>query len=236
MMKMGLAYLMTATAARLLTPSAAFTTSRLANCRCASASVCPAITSLPQLSSRLFMSTTATGSAVEETAKKNSKVPITLLSGFLGAGKTCTLQHLLENTEGVKIGVIVNDVANVNIDAKLISGKKNGVVELQNGCACCSLADELLTSVDTLLGDERKFDALVVELSGVADPVAIKSNWNNAKVQGHPVTLKADVSQVVTLVDASTFGTDWMVSCIVVFTMTKRSMCSLFAVMGRGRR
>jgi G3E family GTPase len=158
------------------------------------------------------MSSTA-GSDSDSTleTKKKNKVPITLLSGFLGAGKTSTLQHLLENTEGVKIGVIVNDVANVNIDAKLISGKTNGVVELQNGCACCSLADELLTSVDTLLGDARKFDALVVELSGVADPVAIKSNWNNAKEQGHPVTEKADLSQVVTLVDACTFGTDWMV-------------------------
>lgn len=154
-------------------------------------------------SSHLYMSSAAD-------SKTDEKVPITLLSGFLGAGKTSTLQHLLENTEGVKIGVIVNDVASVNIDAKLVSGKNNGVVELQNGCACCSLADELLTSVDTMLGNKRQFDAVIVELSGVADPVAIKSNWNAAKMQGHPVTGKADVSQIVTLVDASTFGTDWM--------------------------
>jgi hypothetical protein len=103
------------------------------------------------------------------------KVPIVLLSGFLGAGKTCTLQHLLENTDGVKIGIIVNDVASVNIDAKLVSSSMNGVVELQNGCACCSLADELLTSVDLLLGN-HELDAVVVELSGVADPVAIQAN------------------------------------------------------------
>jgi hypothetical protein len=212
-MKMVLAYLTTATAARLLTGSTALTASRIAYRRPAGA-VRPAITSLwkPQPSSHLFMSSTAGSDSTLETKKKKKKVPITLLSGFLGAGKTSTLQHLLENTEGVKIGVIVNDVANVNIDAKLISGRTNGVVELQNGCACCSLADELLTSVETLLGDTREFDALVVELSGVADPVSVKFNWNNAKTQGHPVTEKADISQVVTLVDACTFGTDWMVS------------------------
>ncbi|KAG7350303.1 CobW/hypB/UreG, nucleotide-binding domain containing protein [Nitzschia inconspicua] len=156
-----------------------------------------------------------------------TKVPVTLLSGFLGSGKTSTLQHLLENTDGLRIGVIVNDMASVNIDAKLVSaaGKSNsGILELQNGCACCSLADELLTTVDTLLESRSSskqksnkdstasttFDALVVELSGVADPVAIQTNWNTAKLQGHPVTKKAQLQRVVTLVDASTFGTDWM--------------------------
>ena len=119
---------------------------------------------------------------------------------------------MLENTDGVKIGVIVNDVASVNIDAKLISGtSQDGMIELQNGCACCSLADELLTAVDSLL--KRKggqLDALVVELSGVADPVAIKSNWKTAKLQNHPATKLTDVTKVVTLVDACTFGSDWM--------------------------
>jgi G3E family GTPase len=135
---------------------------------------------------------------------------MTLLSGFLGSGKTTTLKHLLENTEGVKIGVIVNDVASVNIDAKLVSATNQGIVELQNGCACCSLADELLTSVQTLLQKKQGFDALVVELSGVADPVSVKSNWQTAKLQGHPVTYETDVTKVVTVVDACTFGTDYM--------------------------
>jgi G3E family GTPase len=166
-------------------------------------------------------------SSVDQETHQNSisdtdKVPITLLSGFLGSGKTSTLQHLLENTQGLQIGVIVNDMASVNIDAKLVSAAGNsnsGILELQNGCACCSLADELLTTVDTLLEsrgksakneNKRPFDAVVIELSGVADPVAIRSNWNAAKTQGHPATRKADVQQIVTLVDASTFGTDWM--------------------------
>jgi G3E family GTPase len=143
----------------------------------------------------------------------------------------------MENSDGLQIGVIVNDVASVNIDAKLVSAaslSQSGVVELQNGCACCSLADELLTSVEGLLESRnqrvraagagkggmdgasvsenaiRPFDAVVVELSGVADPMSVKQNWNFAKMQGHPVTEAADISHVVTLVDASTFGTDWM--------------------------
>ena len=126
---------------------------------------------------------------------------------------------MLENTDGVKIGVIVNDVASVNIDAKLISGTsqngmielQNGMIELQNGCACCSLADELLTAVDSLLNRKGgELDALVVELSGVADPVAIKANWKAAVQQNHPATKLTDVTKVVTLVDACTFGSDWM--------------------------
>lgn len=118
----------------------------------------------------------------------------------------------MENTDGVKIGIIVNDVASVNIDAKLISGtSKDGMIELQNGCACCSLADELLTAVETLL--KRKggeLDAVVVELSGVADPAAIKANWKAAKQQNHPATKLTDLTKFVTLVDACTFGSDWM--------------------------
>jgi G3E family GTPase len=154
-------------------------------------------------SQRLFASSATSDS-------KQQPIPMTLLSGFLGSGKTTTLKHLLENTEGVKIGVIVNDVASVNIDAKLVSATNQGIVELQNGCACCSLADELLTSVQTLLQKKQGFDALVVELSGVADPVSVKSNWQTAKLQGHPVTYETDVTKVVTVVDACTFGTDYM--------------------------
>eukprot|EP00521_Asterionellopsis_glacialis_P006347 CAMPEP_0195282502 /NCGR_PEP_ID=MMETSP0707-20130614/1339_1 /TAXON_ID=33640 /ORGANISM="Asterionellopsis glacialis, Strain CCMP134" /LENGTH=579 /DNA_ID=CAMNT_0040341473 /DNA_START=91 /DNA_END=1830 /DNA_ORIENTATION=- len=145
-------------------------------------------------------------------AAADKPIPITLLSGFLGSGKTTTLKHLLENTDGVKIGVIVNDVAEVNIDAKLVAADNQGTIELQNGCACCSLADELLVSVENLI-EQRKdkgMDAVVVELSGVADPEAVKRNWLDAKAKEHPVTKIADLSRVVTVVDACTFGTDWM--------------------------
>jgi len=141
-------------------------------------------------------------------------VPITLLSGFLGSGKTTTLKHLLENSEGVRIGVIVNDVANVNIDAKLIKSTTSeedrvNTIELQNGCACCSLADELLTSVQSLM-DGRDLEEVVVELSGVANPDSVRYNWEESSQADHPATKLASVSRVVNLIDACTFGTDWM--------------------------
>lgn len=143
---------------------------------------------------------------------KAEPIPITLLSGFLGTGKTTTLKHLLENRDNVKVGVIVNDVASVNIDAKLVKQDGNadavadGMVELQNGCLCCSLADELFFSVEDLIkgGD---LDCVVVELSGVADPQVIRKNWEMAP---QPIQDQATVSKVVTVVDASTFGVDYM--------------------------
>lgn len=110
----------------------------------------------------------------------------------------------------------------MNIDAKLISNSDSNnsnrvdsmaeaVVELQNGCACCSLADELFTSIERLTeGGKRELDAIIVELSGVADPVAVRDNWEKAKIQGVPATQLADLQRTVTLVDSSTFGTDWM--------------------------
>jgi G3E family GTPase len=176
-------------------------------------------------------STTEAAKEEEETKTKDDdenekKIPITLLAGFLGSGKTTTLQNLLTNNEGMRIGVVVNDVASVNIDQKLISNTQNektivagdDTVELQNGCACCSLADDFLISIEQLVssknkqGGERRrdLDAIVVELSGVADPVAVRKNWEKALLTNHEATKYAEFKNVVTLVDSSTFGTDWM--------------------------
>mmetsp|Transcript_10539 Transcript_10539/g.19148 ORF Transcript_10539/g.19148 Transcript_10539/m.19148 type:complete len:677 (+) Transcript_10539:86-2116(+) len=172
-------------------------------------------------------------SSTSTTTSKDSAhkpIPTILLAGFLGSGKTSALKHLLENNSNIKIGTIVNDVASVNIDAKLISNisdpnrngadvdgnnfleaNAEGVVELQNGCACCSLKDELFASVERLTrGGERELDAIVVELSGVADPSAVRENWEDARLQGHPATRIATLSRTVTVIDACTFGTDWM--------------------------
>jgi G3E family GTPase len=154
-----------------------------------------------------LFSTAADASTKETTSITKKPVPITLLSGFLGTGKTTALKYLLENTVGTKIGVIVNDVASVNIDAKLITGLSvDGMVELQNGCACCSLADELFFSVDKIISN-RDLDAIVVELSGLADPMVIKNNWLSAPAT---VTDKAQIARVVTVLDAASFGTDFM--------------------------
>ena len=157
-------------------------------------------------------------STKSETQEKETddRIPITLLAGFLGSGKTTTLSNLLQNNDGKKIGIIVNDVASINIDNKLLANpniSKEETIELQNGCACCDLAGEMLTSVEKLMNSgngKREFDAIVVELSGVADPMAVKNNWADAEFVKHPVTKLAKMEKVVTLVDSSTFGTDWM--------------------------
>jgi len=163
--------------------------------------------------SHLF--STSSSTTDEAAAGENEKtIPMTLLGGFLGSGKTSTLQNLLTNNGGLKIGIIVNDVASINIDAKLLANpniSSGETIELQDGCACCSLADELLTSVEKLMEGGRKLDAIVVELSGVADPIAVRNNWEQAEFDNHPATkLGVKLDKVVTLVDSSTFGTDWM--------------------------
>ncbi len=143
----------------------------------------PLCTALQKNSKALFST-----AASDKTEGEKKVPPMTLLSGFLGSGKTTTLQNMLTNKEGIKIGVVVNDVASVNIDSKLLSNPNNVIgseetVELQNGCACCSLADELLTSVEQLTNNgERELDHIVIELSGVADPEAVKNNWKGAEM------------------------------------------------------
>jgi G3E family GTPase len=180
-----------------------------------------------------------TQSATTDAASETSKIPIVLLTGFLGTGKTSALQNLLENKDDLRIGVVVNDVASINIDAKLVkrqaTDKRQGrkprqqeketdteIVELQNGCACCSLSDELVTSVETLLQSKAAsslesspplFDAIVVELSGVADPVAVQNNWQLSTTNRRSSPLlsqQCEISRVVTLIDSSTFGTDYL--------------------------
>ena len=142
--------------------------------------------------------------------------PVTLLGGFLGAGKTSTLTHLLNNRAGLRVAVIVNDVASVNIDgatvrAQIQTDRKDGtqpieLLELENGCVCCGpQAGALATSIEKLvgLGVERAqpFDHIVVEMSGVADPYVVRSNLGAAGV---------DVARTVTLVDTPTFAELWM--------------------------
>ena len=123
----------------------------------------------------------------EPSNKKSSgklPMPITVLSGFLGAGKTTFLQHMIENEKGLKFGLVVNDMASVNVDSKYIkkmtSNAFDGVdtLELSNGCVCCSLAEDLVGSVIKLVemaeAKQSWYDAIIVECSGIAEPRAIR--------------------------------------------------------------
>ena len=138
----------------------------------------------------------------------SGKTPVTLLSGFLGAGKTTSLSHLLSNAEGLR-RVVVNDVASEHrrgphLQVTDSSESDSGVVKLQNGCACCSLSGELNTALRSL-SDSGEYDHLIVELSGVANPDTAKKNLKDALVADRGLGVELD--RVVTLVDCSTFLT-----------------------------
>ncbi|CAN0055265.1 unnamed protein product, partial [Discosporangium mesarthrocarpum] len=125
------------------------------------------------------------------------RMPITLISGFLGAGKTSLLKSMLRNREGLRIGMIVNDMAEVNVDAKLVRDDPNArmgeadSVELQNGCICCSMKEELFVSMDQLVSLSRAkgklYDHIVIESSGISEPKAVRSTFQSAEAFGVPL-------------------------------------------------
>ncbi|MCA1551244.1 GTP-binding protein [Bradyrhizobium sp. BRP19] len=126
-------------------------------------------------------------------------VPILLVTGFLGAGKTTVVNHLLAHAEGRRIAAVVNDFGAINIDAELIAGASDGVVSLANGCICCSLEGDLLRTLSTLLRRDPKPDCIVIETSGVADPADIVRNLMD------PVILReAQLETVLCVLDAGT--------------------------------
>jgi G3E family GTPase len=125
-------------------------------------------------------------------------VPILLVTGFLGAGKTTVVNHLLAHAEGRRIAAVVNDFGAINIDAELIAGASDGVVSLANGCICCSLEGDLLRTLSTLLRRDPKPEYIVIETSGVADPADIVRNLMD------PVILReARLETVLCVMDAT---------------------------------
>jgi G3E family GTPase len=116
-------------------------------------------------------------------------VPIQLVTGFLGAGKTTVVNHLLAHAEGRRVAAVVNDFGAINIDAELIAGASDGVVSLSNGCICCSLEGDLLRTLATLLRRDPRPEFIVIETSGVADPADIVRNlmdpliWREAPLE-----------------------------------------------------
>jgi len=142
------------------------------------------------------------------------QLPVTVLSGFLGAGKTTVLNHVLANREGKRVAVIVNDMSQVNIDADLVRGggasldrTTEQLVEMTNGCICCTLREDLLIEVARLAAEDR-FDYLLIESTGISEPMPVASTFAFVDEDGSSLGDRALLDTMVTVVDAERFSDD----------------------------
>ena len=134
------------------------------------------------------------------TAPASPGVPVTILSGFLGAGKTTLLNHILSNQQGVKTAVLVNEFGEIGIDNDLIVTTDEDMVELSNGCICCSINDELMEAVERVIERPEPLDYIVVETTGLADPLPVAMTFLGSELRD-----QTRLDSIITLIDAENF-------------------------------
>ena len=142
------------------------------------------------------------------------KLPVTVLSGFLGAGKTTVLSHILNNRENKRVAVIVNDMSEINIDSEIVQNEvsfkrsEEKLIEMSNGCICCTLREDLLKEV-TNLAKEGRFDYLVIESTGISEPLPVAETFTFEDEDGISLSDVANLDTMVTVVDAVNFLKDY---------------------------